>query len=192
MSDIPDHGSGERGVFKLERPEKERPARNLSILAKEAERGIWWRNPRTKLLERFKQAKLKRLHAVRQDTIAPIESPLTPAHQKRFVTDSRSQYERHAAEHGQRVLSKEELKQEWAKQEAERIKAREFNPREHVEHWDAAEQDIKYGKVQLTELEKERCRVEQRYLKARAKGSRSDLYEERLTQDKQTVEYKTS
>lgn len=138
-------------------------------IEREPIRGRFRFNPETQKLEPFGETRRPQAHNILTDTIAPTESYATAEGR---VFDSRSALDRHYREHGYERCSKDELQKTPPKHE--------FNFREHKECWERAENDLRYGNVDLTEWEKEQCRRENRMLKEYQEGSRSDFLMEKL------------
>jgi hypothetical protein len=177
MKEIESFGTGVRGVFKLDKSPEYKPTKvNYEVLDKPVERGVWVWDMTKACLKAFTGTVKKQVHYIQTDTIEAIESLATLPHERPFITESRSALDRHYKERGvERTSKKELLNQKQPKHE--------FNPMEHKDQWERAEADVKYGKVELTEKEKEICRQENEILKKYKKGYRSDFLDKKLNQN---------
>lgn len=113
---------------------------------------LTWDSKKNKFVE-IKQKKKKEVHHVQQDTIDPIQSPIS--YQKKFF-ESKSAYRRHLKEHGFRDTGGEHLKDEPRPQTEEDI------DREYAEGMEQDYYDIKYDRIQFTEAQKELHKQEDR------------------------------
>lgn len=125
------------------------------------DRGVWVFDPQQKKLvpkERYKPQKV--VHAVLQDTLPePIVSHATPEGRK---FDSKSAYRRHLQENG--FVERGEAPVEKISDYRERELQEEKDRREDIEK---SYFDIKYGRVEFTEEEKERHLREERECRSR-------------------------
>lgn len=124
-------------------------------------RGKWVFDPDAKKLVPYEKAAPKKpVHHVLQDTLPePIVSHAT-AEGKKF--ESKSAYRRHLKEHG--FVERGEAPVEKLSDYREREEREDADRKEEVEK---AFFDIKYGRVEFTEEEKERHRREERECRSR-------------------------
>lgn len=112
---------------------------------------LTWDSKKNKFVQ-FKEKK-KKLHFVSDDTIEPLQSPIS--YQKKFF-ESKSAYRRHLKEHGFRDTGGEHLKDNKQGQSEEDL------DREYQEGIEQDYYDIKYDRIKFTEQQKELHKQENR------------------------------
>jgi hypothetical protein len=112
-----------------------------------------WDEKKKKMVRCKEVKKRVEVHNVNQDTIDPIQSPIS--HKKMFF-ESKSAYRRHLKAHGFRETGGEHLK------DTPRTKSEEDIDREYQEGIDQDFYDIKYDRIKFSEQEKELHKQEER------------------------------
>lgn len=163
MTDISRFGTGERGVFKLDREPEYKTKINHEMLNRKVERGEWWINPDTKQIEPYKPEKKDKFASAWfiRDEIPPTMSHATPEGK---VFTSRSALFRHYKEEGVECTFGEHIKPEPRKK---------LTPEQLKDMWAKAEADAKYDRVPMTEAEKQAAIDEERSYQAWVKRQRS-------------------